>query len=307
MPLCLTDSREIDYTSLRSNIELVEEQGFPGFVQFGTMGQLYAPSEEEFERVCDVCIEATDSAACVIGSTAPNQRDALRRAAYAEQRGADGTLLAPPYAYPLDEQAAVQFYRDIDAHLNGEMAIMAYNYPTLTGVNLTPDIWSEDLHEIESIKAVKESVFESPQFWESVIVNADHLNFFSGNDNNFYFASMIGAQGFTGVFSWITPAMTLKFYEACVNERHFDPWVRHTYKQMVLAKGKISRIDGARGPALLHELVEIGGGNAGPLRKPYFRLSEESRRALKDAIAPLLEIETDLDESDQPDTSNPPS
>ena len=94
MPLCLKEDQEVDYDAIRSNIELLEEKGAHGFVQFGCMGQMNAPSEEEFNKVCDVAVDAAKGKklAAIVSSTSTNTREAVRRATYAENAGADGSM-----------------------------------------------------------------------------------------------------------------------------------------------------------------------------------------------------------------------
>lgn len=291
-PLVLDRDENIDFPALTANVQYLEDIGYPGFIQFGTMGQLFTPSEDEFNRVCDNVVEAADDIAVVIGATAPSQREAIRRARYAEEAGADGSLLGPPYAVQPTASEVVSFYQSVANAVKGEMALMAYNNPALTRFTITPKLWNDHLHSIEAIKAVKDSVFESPHFWESSIINSGKIHFFSGNDNNFYFSSILGATGFTGVFTWVAPHLMQYYYEMCMNKNHLDSTLLDIYKQMVLSKGKLSRIPGAQGPPLLHELVELGGRPAGPLREPYERLDDAASGEIREAVAPLIEMES---------------
>ena len=56
IPLCLKENQEIDYEGIKSDIEALEDKGVQGFIQFGYMGQMNAPSEEEFNKVCDLAV-----------------------------------------------------------------------------------------------------------------------------------------------------------------------------------------------------------------------------------------------------------
>jgi len=298
MPLCLQEGQEIDYDSLEWNVNWLEEQGFHGFISFGSMGQLYAPSEAEFNKVCDTCVDAADDIATVISATSPNTQEAIRRATYAEQAGADGSMLALPYALPLTEDLAVDFFRDVNAAVDGDLALMVYNYPPLTGLNITPDMWQEHLLELENIKAIKESNYHSPHHYDNLLTLADEINFFPGADNMFWPDSQLGAKGLLGILAWVAPQSSLRFYEECRSMNHHDEWTRTAYERFLHAWARIKRIpeipmEGYEA-AILNALVEIGGGKAGPPRKPYQRLPSESRAKLGDAVAPLIELEESL-------------
>lgn len=298
MPLCLTEEQEVDYDALAWNVDWLEERGFHGFISFGSMGQLYAPSEAEFDRVCDVCVDAADDIAVVISSTSPNTQEAIRRASYAEQAGADGSMLALPYALPLTEDLAVEFYRDVNDALDGELALMVYNYPPLTGLNITPDMWREHLLELDNIKAVKESNYGSPHHYDNLLTLSDEINFFPGSDNMFWPDSQLGAKGLLGIMAWVAPKAALRYYRECRNGNHHDPWTLEAYRHFLEGWAKIKRLpeipmEGYEA-AILNALVEIGGGRAGPPRKPYKRLPSESRELLEEAVQPLVDFEASV-------------
>lgn len=93
----LKKNQELDREATRENIELLIENGFPGFITFGSMGSHHAPSEEQFNKATDISVDAANGKiACVIGTTSTNTREAIRRTKYAEDAGADGTMMAPP-------------------------------------------------------------------------------------------------------------------------------------------------------------------------------------------------------------------
>ena len=55
--------------------------------------------------------------------------------------GADGSMLAAPYALPVTAEWALRFFVEVAESLDGEMALMLYNYSPLTGMNLTAQMW----------------------------------------------------------------------------------------------------------------------------------------------------------------------
>jgi hypothetical protein len=158
--------------------------------------------------------------AVVIGSTAAYQREAVRRARYAEKMGADGSMLAAPYALPVTPAWAMSFFTEVANSLDGDMALMVYNYSPLNGVNITAEMW-EGLLDIENIKAIKESNFALPHFDQVLLTIADRIAVFSGNDPAFFHASMLGAVGATGIFAWAGLSSTRFTTSAAGN--HNDP------------------------------------------------------------------------------------
>jgi len=303
MPLCLKENQEIDYDGIVSNIALLEDKGANGFVQLGCMGQMSAPSEEEFDRICDVAVGASKGKklAAIISSTATNTREAVRRATYAEKAGADGSMLAIPYAFPLTPEWAAEFYRTVDEALQGDLAIMAYNYPPLTGLNMSPDLWRNHLLHIPSIKAVKESNAVLSHYDEVLITITQKVNFCASPEPTFFHASTLGAKGIIGYLSWVALKVAQRYYQECLNGNHNDPWVRKVFDTFTLASGSIRQAD--MPPLLTYEhsylntFVEMGGGKAGPPRKPYGLLPEKAKDRLKEILQPLMEMEKQTEKS----------
>lgn len=300
LPLCIKDNQEIDYEGIKYNIELLEEKGIHGFIALGCLGQMNAVSEEEFNKVCDTCVNAAKDKkiACVVSSTATNTKEAIRRAKYAEDAGADGTMLPVPYAVPVTAEWAAEFYQMVDQSLSGDLAILLYNYPPLTGFNITPTLWKEHLLKIKSIKAVKESNEEILHHDQVLITVADKVNFYSSSDRKFWHDSMLGAKGIVGILAWVALKVTLRYYNECINGNQKNPWILEVYKTLVNATAIMG------GPGMppqpqykhgyLNALAEIGGAKAGLPRKPYGPLPREARIALEKAVSPLTEKEKEL-------------
>ena len=299
IPLSLRDDREIDFEGIGRSIDLVAASGAPGCIVFGSMGQMTSVSEREFDAVCEFAVEAGHAGglAVVVGSTASYQREAIRRARTAERAGADGSMLAAPYALPVTAEWALRFFVEVAESLDGEMALMLYNYSPLTGMNLTAQMW-ETLLDIPNIKAIKESNTFLPHFDEILLTIADRVNVFAGNDPAFFHASTLGAAGATGIFSWAGLKAGTRFVEECRRGNHDDPWVRSVFAVLQHFSAAIRRPDM---PSMvsyehgyLNAIAGLGGARTGVPRKPYGPLPEAAMVDLKAAAAELADLEADL-------------
>lgn len=274
IPLSLNASEEINFPGISGSIEIVASAGAPGCIVFGSMGQMSSVSDREFDAVCDTAVATGHEGgiAVVIGTTATYQKEAIRRARYAEQAGADGAMLAAPYALPLTPAWATDFFSEVAQSLDGDMALMLYNYSPLNGLNVTPQMW-ERLVEIENIKAIKESNMALPHFDEVLLTIGDRINVFTGNDPAFFHASMLGATGATGIFSWAGLKTGTRFVDECRKGNHQDPWVRSAFTALQRLSAAI------RQPGMplmlsyehgyLNAIAEMGGADPGAPRKPY--------------------------------------
>jgi len=298
-PFCLDDRGEVDTEGVRSNVAWLADRGIHGFVQFASMGQMYAPTEDEFERVTDVAVEASveHDITCVVGAMGQTQREVLRRVEYAERVGADGVMVALPYAFPVTEPWAVDFFEAVDEQVE-DVAVMVYNYPPLTDVNITPEMWRESLLDLDNVLAIKESNFSALHRDEVLFAVREDLNFISPGDTLFWHDSMLGAEGFIGILAWVAPELFVEYYRQCRRGNHKDAWTLEVKRHLSNATGALTSLPET--PMLPHEagllnaLTEIGGGTAGPPREPYKPLSAEARETLEDAVQPLVELEREL-------------
>lgn len=298
IPLSLHEDQEIDFNGVRGSIELVAASGAPGCIVFGSMGQMTSVTEKEFDAVCEMAV-ATGHArgiAVVVGSTASYQREAIRRARVAERAGADGSMLAAPYALPVTAEWALRFFTEVAESLDGEMALMLYNYSPLTGMNLTAQMW-ETLLDIPNIKAIKESNTALPHFDQVLMTIGDRVNVFTGNDPAFFHGSMLGAVGATGIFCWAGMRTTTRFIDECRKGNHNDPWVRRAYGALQQLSASIRRSDMplmlSYEHGYLKAVSELGGARPGDPRKPYGPLPEFATARVGEAAQALMAMEAE--------------
>lgn len=296
-PLCLDENYDIDHEAIRSNVEWLERQGIHSFVQFATMGQSMAPSEDEFDAVTDTVVDAADDITCIVGASAQNQQEAVRRATYAEDAGADGTMIELPYMIPLQQDWVGDFYRDVDAAIDGDIGVLVYNYPPATGVDITPETWREELLDIPSVKAVKDSNYATPHY-DRMLGMSDRVNVISPYDCPFWHDSQLGGAGFIGILTWAAPQTMLRFYEECRAGNHHDEWTMRVNRTIAEVWGGVSALPDrpivSNSPAILHALAELSDRPAGEVRPPYRRLHDEAQAALEEAVEPLRNIEREL-------------
>ena len=299
IPLSLDDAEEIDLDGVRHSIGLVAASGAPGCIVFGSMGQMTNVSPREFDAVCETAVAAGHEGglAVVVGSTATYQQEAIRRARYAEAAGADGSMLAAPYALPLTPEWAMDFFVDVAESLDGDMALMLYNYSPLNGVNISVSMW-ERLLEVSNIKAIKESNMALPHFDQVLLTIGDRVNVFTGNDPAFFHGSVLGAVGSTGIFCWAGMRTATRFVDECRKGNHGDPWVRRAYGALQQLSASIRLPDMplmlSYEYAYLKVIAELGGARPGLPRKPYRPLPEAAAARVRAAATALAEMEAEL-------------
>jgi 4-hydroxy-tetrahydrodipicolinate synthase len=277
MPFVVTEKQDLDLDGLQENIGIYEERGYHGYVLFGCMGECYAPSEEEFNKVVDVAVDATKKIACVVGTTFQNTKECLRRTKYAEDAGADGVMIGPPYLIPCTPEDVLEHYRQISDSVD-EIQIMAYNNPYSFRFNMTPEFWDK-LVDMDRIKAVKESSHDVLHRTMVISRIAHKINVFSGSEYWFLADSLLGANGIVSTCGQGTPRASLLLYQACM-KRDLEKAIPLHKKFADLSTDVTSQNE----VAWLKACSELGGIKAGPPRSPYPPLDPSLRKKLEQKI-----------------------
>jgi dihydrodipicolinate synthase/N-acetylneuraminate lyase len=285
MPFVLNKNRELDPEGLQQNIAGYENAGFDGYVAFGCMGEFYAPSFDEWSQVVDVAVDATQKLECVFGTTFQNTDESIRRTKYAEDAGADGVMIGPPYLIPVTFDVALEHYRRVSESVD-EIQIMAYNNPSSFRFNMTPEFWDE-LMKLDRIKAVKESNGEVVHRTRVVGRISKRINVFSGGEHWLLGDSLLGANGMVSVAGPGAPQASVAFFKACMNgdlktaipfHVKFTELYRH-----VTAENEV---------AWFKACAELGGFKAGPPRAPYLPLDPPIRQSLALSLKELTSMST---------------
>jgi len=280
MPFVLNKNQELDQEGLKENIARYEDVGFDGYVAFGCMGEFYAASFDEWKKVVDVAVEATQKLTCVFGTTFQNTDECIRRTKYAEDAGADGVLIGPPYLVPVTFDAALDHYRKVNESID-EIQIMAYNNPFSFRFNMTPEFWDE-MMKLDRVKAVKESNGEVVHRTRIVGRISKKINVFSGGENWLLGDSLLGANGMVSVVGPGTPKASLAFFKACMN-RDLGTAIPLHLKFTELYRD----ITPENEVAWFKACAELGGFKAGPPRAPYLPLDQSIRQSLASSLKEL--------------------
>ena len=283
MPFVVNSKQELDLDGLKSNIKSYEEAGFDGYIAFGCMGEFYAPSDEEFKKVVDTAVDATNKIACVFGTTFHNTAECVRRTKYVENAGGDGVMTGPPYLVPCSTEAALHHYTQVN-NAADDIQIVAYNNPGSFHFNMTPEFWDK-LMELDRIKAVKESNGEVVHRTRVVSHIAKRINVFSGGENWLLADTLVGANSIVSVVGPGTPKGTLAFYRACMN-RDFNTAVPFHIKFTELFRN----ITAENEVAWLKACAELGGLKAGPPRAPYTPLDSNIRKTLASELREITSM-----------------
>jgi 4-hydroxy-tetrahydrodipicolinate synthase len=185
---------EVDQHRLRRLVDDVIIDGVHGLVPVGSTGEFASLTGDERRRILEVVIEQAAGRVPVVAHTgAMTSKEAIDLSRHAEQTGAAGLLLLPPYKDRLSiDETTAYFCSVADAT---SLPVVVYNLPLATGVNLTPEDIVGMVKGSPNIAYVKDTCGDWHQLTRSIHDYSDVYSTLIGWDTMFLGALVEGAAG----------------------------------------------------------------------------------------------------------------
>lgn len=214
----LDESGAVDLKALAVFTEWQVREGIHGLIPLGSTGEFLSLSEEERDGVAKTVIETVAGRVPVlIGAGAEDTRECVRLSRKAEEMGADGVMIIPPfYSTPTDDEL-VQHYRSIASAIS--IPIMVYNNPATANVDLKPELVKR-IAEIEGCDYIKESTLEVTRVRDIIRLAGDNMTVFGGILG--FESFVMGAEGWVAVASNVAPGPMARIFELVADEKKID-------------------------------------------------------------------------------------
>ena len=283
----------VDLDGVRANARWLPDSGVCAIVSPSGTGELFALTPDECADVTRATVEAVAGRTPVIAAVGHGVAIAADLARRAEEAGADGILILPPYYSNPDPKGLVEYYRTIAAATSlGVMPYArdaAYFTPTITEalLRVAPNIiaFKDGRGDVRLFRSIREHCIEQ--------LGEDRVVWLAGVGDDLiapYFAS--GAVGFTSSLACFWPEASVELYKIAASgdmeglAKLHTRVVRPFYAMRERGKGfEVS---------VMKEAMAILGHPAGPARPPLGQLTDQDRADLR-AIIERLDIPTAAD------------
>ncbi len=147
--------KQVDYEQIARQADRLCATDLAGIVVCGSTSECALLSPQENKRVMTAAAEAIRGRKpLVCGATGPDLLTSAGYLAHMAALGAQGALVAPPYYFPYDGRAVLDFYRLLGEQNSG-VPIVAYQIPAFTSP--IPLAYMEELCSLPSVAALKNS------------------------------------------------------------------------------------------------------------------------------------------------------
>ncbi len=212
-----TKSDEVDEEGLRRLVEFMVEGGVAGIVPCGTTGESATLSHEEHKKVIDVVVDCS-TVPVIAGTGSNNTQEAVEFTKYAEDAGADGSLLITPYYNKPNVKGLKQHFARIGDAVG--IPLILYNIPSRTGQNISATTQVELAAEVANIKSVKEASGDLKQVGTIIqMAKEQDLDFtvVAGDDFLTLPIMSLGGKGVISVVANIAPKPMSEMVSAMFN------------------------------------------------------------------------------------------
>ena len=304
--VCVTpfseDGSRVDRDALRRFLSWQLEAGVPGVIVLGTTGEFLTVSDDErSELVATAVRHIAGRIPVLVGTMNAYTPRAVRYSQQAQELGADGLMILPPYYYTPTDDEIFRYYGAICEAV--DLPIMLYNNPVTSNVDMSAKLVARLAGAYKNIRYIKESSRDIARVSEVIDATDGVVRVYAGERPVDSF--LLGAIGWVNPYGNYIPRASNRMFEL-LEEGRIDEARR--VQRLVDAMDHII----AEGhPTYGHQcyskrLAAIAGYPVGDVRPPltkFSQLGEEGERRvtlLSGIMRQLDELIGEIDAKQQP-------
>jgi 4-hydroxy-tetrahydrodipicolinate synthase len=289
------DGSQIDYAAWRRFLDWQLASGVPGIIILGTTGEFLTLTDDERGAFVEATVKhIAGRIPVMVGTMNAYTPNAVRYSKQAEDLGADGLMIIPPYYYTPTEDEIFNYYKAICKGCN--LPIMLYNNPFTSNVDMSAKLVGRLTKSFEQIRYIKEASQRIERI-HAIIVESDGLmNVWAGQQ--VLESYKMGAKGYVNPYGNYIPRASVKFVEWAEQGRWDDVWAVQRVIQKfdaIITKGH---------PLYGHQcyskaLAAAAGYPVGDVRAPittFASLGDEGRARVAQMVPLMAELDRLVDQ-----------
>jgi 4-hydroxy-tetrahydrodipicolinate synthase len=273
-------SGEVDYATLRAFLDYLIKAGVQGIVPCGSTGE--GPSltfEEKKELISAAVGHARHRVTVIAGTGCLTTEETIRLSRHAEDVGADGLLVIPPYYFVLDEREIFKHYASVASSV--DLPIVLYNNPGTSKIDVRPELIAK-LGKAGHVAYVKESSAPLQRVSEVIRRSQGKVGVFSGMDDTFLEALRLGARGWITALANVFPDLCVRIFELESKKHNHESAA--VYANRIRPLGEVSEASGKFVQYMKCGVEFTWGKPVGAPRKPLLPLTPKEQRSVKQVI-----------------------
>ncbi|AZD34167.1 Dihydrodipicolinate synthase family [Pseudomonas chlororaphis subsp. aurantiaca] len=269
------NGEQLDLDTLGRSIDRLIDSGVHAIAPLGSTGEGAYLSDAEWDQVAEFSIRHIAKRVPTIVSVSDlTTAKAVRRARFAEAKGADAVMVLPTSYWKLSEAEILAHYQAIGASVG--VPIMLYNNPATSGTDMSVELILRIFNAVENVTMVKESTGDIQRMHKLQLLGEGQVPFYNGCNPLALEAFAAGAKGWCTAAANLIPQLNLNLYQA-VLDNDLDRARELFYRQLpvldFILKGGL--------PTTIKAGLNMTGLQVGDPRLPVFPLGEAGRNQLQ--------------------------
>ena len=211
--------------------------GVPGVIMLGTTGEFLAVSGQEREVLVSETVGfVAGRMKVLVGAMNAYTPTAVSHARQAEDLGADGLMVLPPYYYTPTDDEIFNYYRSISTAV--QIPIMLYNNPVTSNVDMTAALVDRLSREFPNVSYIKEASRDVGRVYDISQLSAGFMEVFAGE--RIVESFLLGAVGYVNPYGNYIPRASSGIWDLLVAGRVAEAQrIQHLIDQMdaIIAAG----------------------------------------------------------------------
>jgi 4-hydroxy-tetrahydrodipicolinate synthase len=264
------DLTNIDFSAWYKFLDWQLEEGVPGIIILGTTGEFLTINNKEREEFVRLTVTHIKKRIPVLVGTAnAHTLNAVRYSKEAEELGADGLMISPPYYYTPTYDEIYNYYKQICESVS--IPIMLYNNPFTTNVDMSPKLIANLTKDFEQIRYIKEASMDTARVFDIINATDGVMNVFAGE--RIVESYLLGAVGYVNPYGNYIPKASTRICEMMTDGRLSEA------KKIQHLIDEIQDVIGEGHPTYGHQcyskaLAALAGYPVGDVRPPLTTFKE---------------------------------
>lgn len=286
--------KAIDFDAWKRFVDWQVACGVPGIIILGTTGEFLTITDDERTQFVEQTVKLVGGRMNVlVGTMNAYTPNAVRYSKEAEDLGADGLMIIPPYYYTPTEDEIFEYYKAICEGCG--LPIMLYNNPFTSNVDMPASLVGRLAKSFEQIRYIKEASQRIERIHDIIIESDGLMNVWAGQ--RVLESYKMGAKGYVNPYGNYIPRASARFVDWAEQGRWDDVWA----VQSVI--GKFDAIITEGHPLYGHQcyskaLAAAAGYPVGDVRPPittFESLADEGRERVAKMVPLMEELERIVD------------
>ena len=211
-----TADGQLDKPGTAALIDDLIKAGVDGLFFLGSGGEFSQLGAEERKAIARFAIDHVDRRVPVlIGTGGTNARETIELSQHAQQAGADGIVVINPYYWKVAPRNLDDYYQQIARSVT--LPVILYNFPDLTGQDLTPETVTRLALQNENIVGIKDTI-DSVGHLRTMINTVKSVrpsfSVFCGYDDHLLNTMLLGGDGAITASANFAPELSVGIYRA---------------------------------------------------------------------------------------------